>query len=206
MHVRFTRSVAAHGACCDPGMRCVPVRRRASRQRERRALDLAAELHADRTPRHGPARRHGARRDGSVQDQTRSVEWVSSNPSVASVTPKGRVIPKGNGTATIVARKGSLEASTTVKVEGMDQPARVSFRRDVIPAFSQAGCNTGACHGTPTGKGGLPAQPPRLPSRPGLFDPLARGRRPPHQPDGARDQPDLAQAAGADPARGRVCG
>ena len=37
----------------------------------------------------------------------------------------------------------------------MDHPAPVSFRRDVIPAFSQAGCNTGACHGTPTGKGGF---------------------------------------------------
>ena len=37
----------------------------------------------------------------------------------------------------------------------MEQPARVSFRRDVIPSFSQAGCNTGACHGTPTGKGGF---------------------------------------------------
>ena len=40
-------------------------------------------------------------------------------------------------------------------VEGMDRPAPVSFRRDVIPAFSQAGCNMGACHGTPTGKGGF---------------------------------------------------
>lgn len=92
---------------------------------------------------------------GLVNDQTRTVEWVSSNPAIATVTPKGRVIPKGNGTATIVARTGSLEASTTVKVEGMGLPAPVSFRRDVIPAFSQAGCNTGACHGTPTGKGGF---------------------------------------------------
>ena len=25
----------------------------------------------------------------------------------------------------------------------------------MIPSFSQAGCNTGACHGTPTGKGGF---------------------------------------------------
>ena len=41
------------------------------------------------------------------------------------------------------------------RFEGMDQPAPVSFRRDVIPAFSQAGCNMGACHGTPTGKGGF---------------------------------------------------
>ena len=90
-----------------------------------------------------------------VQDQTRSVEWVSSNPSVAVVTSNGRVIPKSNGTATIVARKGSLESGTTVKVIAMEDPARVSFRRDVIPSFSQAGCNTGACHGTPTGKGGF---------------------------------------------------
>ncbi len=37
----------------------------------------------------------------------------------------------------------------------MDTPSPVSFRRDVIPAFSQAGCNMGACHGTPTGKGGF---------------------------------------------------
>ncbi len=93
--------------------------------------------------------------DGAVQDQTRSVEWVSSNPGVATVTPRGRVIPVGNGTATIVAHKGSLDASTTVTVQAMDKPAPVSFRQDVIPAFSQAGCNTGACHGTPTGKGGF---------------------------------------------------
>ncbi len=33
--------------------------------------------------------------------------------------------------------------------------AIVCCKRDVIPAFSQAGCNTGACHGTPTGKGGF---------------------------------------------------
>ncbi len=90
-----------------------------------------------------------------MRDETRSVEWISSSPSIAAVTSKGRVIPKGNGTATIVARKGSLEAGTTVKVQGMEEPARVSFRRDVIPSFSQAGCNTGACHGTPTGKGGF---------------------------------------------------
>ena len=45
--------------------------------------------------------------------------------------------------------------TAALTVEGMDRPAPVSFRRDVIPAFSQAGCNMGACHGTPTGKGGF---------------------------------------------------
>jgi hypothetical protein len=93
--------------------------------------------------------------DGSIRDLTRLVEWVSLDPAIAVVSPKGQVTPKANGTATIVARKGSVEAKTTVVVSRMDVPAPVSFRNDVIPSFSQAGCNTGACHGTPTGKGGF---------------------------------------------------
>ena len=97
----------------------------------------------------------GTYADGSVRDLTRALSWTSLDPAIATVSAKGQVVPKGNGTATIVARHGSVEVKTTVKVERMDQPAPVSFRRDVIPAFSQAGCNTGACHGTPTGKGGF---------------------------------------------------
>jgi hypothetical protein len=93
--------------------------------------------------------------DGSMRDLTRLLEWVSLDPEVAVVSPKGRVEPRQNGAATIVARRGSIEVKTTIRVEGVEQPAPVSFRRDVIPAFSQAGCNMGACHGTPTGKGGF---------------------------------------------------
>ncbi|MBX6315023.1 MAG: DUF1553 domain-containing protein [Isosphaeraceae bacterium] len=93
--------------------------------------------------------------DGSVRDLTRALEWVSLDPEVAVVSPTGQVVPKANGTATIAAHKGSLEAKTAVRVEAMEQPAPVSFRHDVIPAFSQANCNMGACHGTPTGKGGF---------------------------------------------------
>jgi Protein of unknown function (DUF1549)/Protein of unknown function (DUF1553)/Bacterial Ig-like domain (group 2) len=93
--------------------------------------------------------------DGAVQDQTRAVEWVSLNPEIAQVSAKGRVVPRANGAATIVARLGSHETRSTVLVRAMEEPAPVSFRRDVIPAFSQASCNMGACHGTPTGKGGF---------------------------------------------------
>ena len=93
--------------------------------------------------------------DGLIQDATRSVQWLSRDPAIATVTAKGRVIPKGNGAARIIARLGSSEVEATIRVEGMDGPSPVSFRRDVIPAFSQAGCNMGACHGTPTGKGGF---------------------------------------------------
>jgi hypothetical protein len=31
----------------------------------------------------------------------------------------------------------------------------ISFRREVVPILTRAGCNSGACHGTPTGKNGF---------------------------------------------------
>jgi hypothetical protein len=93
--------------------------------------------------------------DGSIRDATRRVEWTSRDPAVASVSGKGQVVPHGDGRARIVARLGRACVETSVEVEGMNRPAPVSFRHDVIPAFSQAGCNMGACHGTPTGKGGF---------------------------------------------------
>ena len=93
--------------------------------------------------------------DGNVRDLTRALDWVSLDPEIAEVSSRGQVVPKKNGMARIVARGGSVEAETMVKVEAMEKPAFASFRNDVIPAFSQASCNTGACHGTPTGKGGF---------------------------------------------------
>ncbi|WP_165073983.1 DUF1549 domain-containing protein [Paludisphaera rhizosphaerae] len=93
--------------------------------------------------------------DGSVRDLTRALEWSSEDQNVATVSKTGLATPKANGKSVITARKGSVEVSTTVRVEGMDKPSPVSFRRDVVPALSQASCNMGACHGTPTGKGGL---------------------------------------------------
>jgi hypothetical protein len=93
--------------------------------------------------------------DGAISDATRSVEWMIRDPRIAAVSSKGRVTPRKDGTTVVVARLGGREIEATLTVEGMDRPASVSFRRDVIPAFSQAGCNMGACHGTPTGKGGF---------------------------------------------------
>lgn len=93
--------------------------------------------------------------NGQQRDLTRALAWVSLNPEIAVIDPQGQVTPVSNGTATIVARGGSVEVQATVSVTGCEAPVPVSFRRDVIPAFSQAGCNMGACHGTPTGKGGF---------------------------------------------------
>ena len=93
--------------------------------------------------------------DGSIRDLTRSVAWSSLNPEVATVSPRGQVVPHGDGTATIAALVGGLDVKAAIVVSRFATPSPVSFRNDAIPAFSQSGCNTGACHGTPTGKGGF---------------------------------------------------
>jgi hypothetical protein len=93
--------------------------------------------------------------DGTTRDLTRALTWTSLDPAIATVSPKGQVVPHGNGKTTIVAKGGSVEASSTVEVSGMERVKPVSFRNDVVPSFSQSGCNMGACHGTPTGKGGF---------------------------------------------------
>lgn len=93
--------------------------------------------------------------DGSLRDLTRDLKWTSLDPEVASVNAFGRVTPHKNGSARIVASQGSIETTANVRVEKLELPHPVSFRNDVVPSFSQAGCNMGSCHGTPTGKGGF---------------------------------------------------
>src|SRR5690606_21393014 len=60
-----------------------------------------------------------------------------------------------DGTAKITARVRSLEATVTATVQRMAEPALVSFKNEMLSALTKAGCNMGACHGSPSGKGGF---------------------------------------------------
>ena len=66
-------------------------------------------------------------------------------------------------------------------VRDFDKSLPISFRNDVIAALNVGGCNSGACHGTPSGKNGF-----KLSLR--GYDPAsdypatdARHPRPPHR-------------------------
>lgn len=52
---------------------------------------------------------------------------------------------------------GIVLAATLVGAVCAESPAAppVSFRFDVLPVLTKAGCNSGTCHGTPTGKNGF---------------------------------------------------
>ncbi len=96
----------------------------------------------------------GAFSDGIHRDITALADFRSTTREVATVQPDGRVEAIRTGLGSILVRVGSLTDAVRVAVrEPEDRPH--SFRREVIPALTRAGCNQGACHGAQLGKGGF---------------------------------------------------
>ena len=93
--------------------------------------------------------------DGTARDLTGVVEAKVEPAGVADLQDGLFLRPVKNGTATVVISANGKETRVPVTVAGLDKPAPVSFRRDVIAAMNVGGCNAGACHGTPSGKNGF---------------------------------------------------
>ncbi|MFN4259274.1 MAG: DUF1553 domain-containing protein [Gemmataceae bacterium] len=90
-----------------------------------------------------------------VGAQTERVQFVSSDPKVATVDDSGTVRATGEGTALITATLDSQKATAKVTARPAQAEFVPSFRNDLIPILTKAGCNSGACHGALAGKGGL---------------------------------------------------
>ncbi|HVX61350.1 MAG TPA: DUF1549 domain-containing protein, partial [Pirellulales bacterium] len=91
---------------------------------------------------------------GGVQDLTRAAEIISTNEQVVKLAG-GIARPVANGKAEIVVRVGGKEVKVLAEVSGQETPERVSFNYGTLVALSKQGCNQGACHGSPSGKGGF---------------------------------------------------
>jgi hypothetical protein len=96
----------------------------------------------------------GTFEDGTVRDLTHEATYVSSNPAIVKVE-QGIVIPTGTGSATVTAEVGALKTTTTVNIKQFDDHRPVSFQNETLAALTKSGCNMGACHGSPSGKGGF---------------------------------------------------
>jgi hypothetical protein len=88
-------------------------------------------------------------------DFTREATYQSLSPTIVLVSPQGLIIPRGHGKADVLVQLGDKKQTVSVTVEGIGDGERIDFRNDVIPALTRAGCNQGACHGSPQGKGGF---------------------------------------------------
>ncbi len=89
-----------------------------------------------------------------TRDLTSGVTLTSSNPAVVKI--EGTLAkPVADGTAQVTATLGGLTASAEVTVKEMAMPSPVSFKNEMLAALTKASCNMGACHGSPSGKGGF---------------------------------------------------
>jgi hypothetical protein len=93
--------------------------------------------------------------DGTERDLTHWCRLSIENPEVAALGDGGFLRSRTNGETVLVAVAGEQTARVPVVVAEVDKPQPVSFRHDFIAALNVAGCNAGACHGIPSGRGGF---------------------------------------------------
>lgn len=93
--------------------------------------------------------------DGRNRDATRAATYQVSVPSVATVDSAGLIRPLADGKAEIIIRRGADEARFPLTVRNLGAPQPVSFQYEVIPLFTKARCNAGACHGKAEGQNGF---------------------------------------------------
>jgi hypothetical protein len=92
--------------------------------------------------------------DGTLRDLTPFCEMTPEAADVAGLRD-GLVVPKKNGSTSLAIRAGGQTIKASIVVKDFDKPAPVSFRQEFVAALNVGGCNAGACHGTPSGKGGF---------------------------------------------------
>lgn len=109
---------------------------------------------------HGAQAGHGLlvtaiSRDGTPMDVTAQAKFSSGNPQIVSVASNGVCHAKGDGAAEIIVEFGGKSRRVPVTVSGSAVRRAPSFRQDIEPVLTRAGCNMGACHGKLAGQNGF---------------------------------------------------
>jgi hypothetical protein len=93
--------------------------------------------------------------DGSVLDVTSRCQYAVTPQALAEISPSGYVQPRADGHAIIQVSWREFQAEVDLEISGSRSRRPVSYRNDIVPLLSKAGCNQGACHGNASGKGGF---------------------------------------------------
>ncbi|MBI3862130.1 MAG: DUF1553 domain-containing protein [Planctomycetia bacterium] len=93
--------------------------------------------------------------DGIERDLTGSCDFTAEKPDVVKILRGGLLRPTAAGETALVIEAGGQSARVPVVVADLDKPQPVGFRHEFIAAINVAGCNAGACHGIPSGRGGF---------------------------------------------------
>lgn len=96
--------------------------------------------------------------DGSTQDVTGLVtSKLESKQGSGPVTEyvNETFVPKSDGSTTATFSYLGVECIAEVRVSGSASQPPIGFRNEVLSSLTRAGCNTGKCHGSASGKDGF---------------------------------------------------
>lgn len=92
--------------------------------------------------------------NGVHRNVTTEAKFILADPAKAKITD-GILTPLADGETTLHVEWNGKSADVAVKVKDGQTDPQISFRRDVMPVFMKAGCNSGGCHGASRGKDGF---------------------------------------------------
>ncbi len=92
--------------------------------------------------------------DGHQADLTRQAIITPSEAGLVRME-QGVVVPVANGQGTLHIEVDGHSATVPFVVSDVEQPQPVSFYTETVAALTRQGCNSGGCHGSPSGKGGF---------------------------------------------------
>lgn len=88
----------------------------------------------------------------SPRDWTRDVHIAIANTDIAELRD-GVVHAKSDGQTELVCEVGGVREIIPLRVSNVQAKKPTAFESEVLVALSKQGCNSGACHGSPSGKG-----------------------------------------------------
>jgi len=92
--------------------------------------------------------------DGTTSDVTAAASAVLADATRARLEG-GRVAPLADGATELRVTFEGTTVAVPVEIARASEVRPVSFRLDVIPVFTKAGCNSGSCHGSAQGQDGF---------------------------------------------------
>jgi hypothetical protein len=94
------------------------------------------------------------RPDGLTDDVTADSSLSVADTKIARIE-NGKLFPVADGETKLIVVRGDQRIEVPVTVAEATVQPPISFKNDVMPIFSKAGCNAGSCHGAARGKDGF---------------------------------------------------
>jgi hypothetical protein len=89
---------------------------------------------------------------GDSLDVTKQARFTSPQAKIVTVSETGGCRAQSDGHAEVLVSFGGKTERVTISVTNSSLRSAPSFRQDVLPVLTRAGCNAGACHGKLAGQ------------------------------------------------------